>query len=161
MHYTTKQLYSAFSVSHQTIKNWASEFADYLSPTATPETNKRRVYTDEDVRVFDLVCRLKKEGKVYEEIRGALGAGQRGELPDMPHEIMPVSNGSAIALAHQRILQLQTEIEILKDERDKRIAAEGQVMLLERQLERTQDKLDETRKQVVQLEMKLEFRDKK
>lgn len=157
MSYTTKQLYSVFKVSHQTIKNWASEFADYLSPTATPETNKRRVYTDDDVRVFDLVSRLKKEGKVYEEIRGALGAGQRGDLPDMPHEIVAVSNGSALAMAHQHIMQLQAEIEILKGERDRRLAAEGQVMLLERQLERTQDKLDDMREQVVQLKMKLEF----
>lgn len=147
MPYTTKQLYTAFGVSHQTVKNWAIHFKDYLSPTATPEKERQRIYTDEDVRVLELVNRLKKSGQTYEMIGAALGAGQRGELPDMGSAIVPISHATALAIAAQRVADLEA---MLLDERLKNARLEGKVETLEKMLDKAQE-------QVYQLRLKLKF----
>lgn len=150
MPYTTKQLYTAFGVSHQTVKNWATHFKDYLSPTATPERERQRIYTDDDVRVLELVNRLKKSGQTYEMIGAALGAGQRGELPEMESRLAPISNATALAIAAQRVADLEA---MLLDERLKNARLEGKVETLEKMLDKAQE-------QVYQLRMKLDFGDK-
>lgn len=147
MPYTTKQLYTAFGVSHQTVKNWAIHFKDYLSPTATPEKERQRIYTDEDVRVLELVNRLKKSGQTYEMIGAALGAGQRGELPDMGSALAPISHATALAIAAQRVADLEA---MLLDERLKNARLEGKVETLEKMLDKAQE-------QVYQLRLKLKF----
>ncbi len=50
--FSTSQVAKRFGVADQTIKNWAAEFAQYLSPTATPEAGKRRGFTAEDVAIL-------------------------------------------------------------------------------------------------------------
>ena len=79
--YTTQHLRTIFKVSHQTIKNWADEFASYLSPTANPEAGKKRLYTTEDVQVFALVKDYRQRGYTYEDVHTALKTGQRGDIP--------------------------------------------------------------------------------
>lgn len=150
MPYRTKDLYTVFGVSHQTIKNWAKDFADYMSPTARPEKDHQRRFTDDDVRVFDLVKRLKQQGRVNEEIRAALGTGQRGELPDMPSNLAPIQPHTALAIAAQRVTDLEA---MLLDERMKNARLEGKVETLEKMLDKAQE-------QVYQLRMKLDFGDK-
>lgn len=158
MSYTTKHLYTTFGVSHQTIKNWAKDFADYMSPTARPEGNHQRRFTDEDVRVFDLVNRLKKQGNVNEEIRAALGAGQRGELPDMPNGIVSVSGTNTLAITLQRVKVLEAELELYKALMNE---SEGQNKLLKEQLRQAQDELFDAKYELKQLKMNLKFEDGK
>lgn len=151
MPYTTRQMFTAFGVSHQTVKNWSRDFADFMSPTARPEKDHQRRFTDDDVRVFDLVKRLKQQGRVNEEIRAALGAGQRGELPDsLSNELAPVPHGTALAIALQRVNDLET---MLQDERLKNARLQGTVDALEKMLDKAQE-------QVYQLRMKLDFGEK-
>lgn len=147
--YTTQQLFNVFQVSHQTIKNWCGEFKDYLSPTATPQKKHRRMFTDEDLKVFDLVKQLKGEGKRYEDIKAALGAGMRGGVPDMPHEIVPARQNGQLTAALFQIKQLQAELDV---EREMRKVAEtmkartdGKVELLEKQLEDAHEKIYQLR----------------
>ena len=149
MPYRTKDLYTVFGVSHQTIKNWAKDFADYMSPTARPEKDHQRRFTEDDLRVFDLVKRLKQQGRVNEEIRAALGAGQRGELPDMPSDLVPVPHATALAIASRRVADLEL---MLLDERLKNARLEGKVETLEKMLDKAQE-------QVYQLRLQLKFGD--
>lgn len=158
MPYTTKHLYTTFGVSHQTIKNWAKDFADFMSPTARPEGNHQRRFTDEDVRVFDLVNSMKKQGSVNEEIRAALGAGQRGELPEMPKNLATVPSGTALAIALQRVKVLEAEIDLYKAMTSE---TEGQNKLLKEQLKQTQDELFDAKYELKQMRMQLKFEDGK
>ncbi len=156
MPYTTKQLYTAFGVSHQTVKNWAIHFKDYLSPTATPEKERQRVYTDEDVRVLELVNRLKKSGQTYEMIGAALGAGQRGELPDMGSALVPFSQHTQLAITLQRVKVLEAELELYKAMTSE---TEGQNKLLKEQLKQAQDELFDAKYELKQLKLNLKYAD--
>lgn len=146
--YTTKQLYSVFKVSHQTIKNWTKDFADWLSPTALPDTGRKRVFTEDDVRVFDLVKRMKGEGKFNPDIKAALGAGQRGEIPMIPLELS-APQSTALAIALQQVEDLTA---MLEEAKKREAALELQVEVLEKMLYKAQ-------KRVVQLELALDYGD--
>jgi DNA-binding transcriptional MerR regulator len=156
--YTTQQLFNVFQVSHQTIKNWCAEFADYLSPTATPQAKHRRLFTEDDLRVFDLVKQLKGEGKRYEDIKAALGAGMRGGVPEMPTAIVPARQNGQLTAALQHIKLLQAELDV---EREMRKVAETMKARTEGRVEQLEKQLEEERERVFQLRMKLEFHDKK
>lgn len=123
MSYTTSDAETVFKVSSQTIRNWSREFARYLSVTAVPEEGRTRVFTDEDMRVLDLVSTMKSEGKQYDEIHAALLSGERGNSPGFTsEEVRALITGEI-----ERRLQL--EIQVLK-----------------RQLEHSEKKLEEAEK---------------
>ena len=67
-----------FHVSGETVRNWANEFASYLSVVGNPPKGKQRRFTDEDLAVFSLVAEMKERGATFDEIHAALAAGQRG-----------------------------------------------------------------------------------
>ena len=144
--FSTKQLYSVFKVSHQTIKNWASEFSRWLSPTAQPDAGRRRVFTEDDVRVFELVHRLKGEGKFNEDIKAALGAGERGELPTIPMELT-APHSTALTIALQQVDDLKL---MLVEAKQREAELNIKVDVLEKMLYKAQ-------KRVVQLELQLDF----
>lgn len=108
MSYTTSDAEALFKVSSQTIRNWSREFSRYLSVSAVPEEGRTRVFTDEDMRVLDLVASMKAENKQYDEIHAALMAGERGNLPGFTsEEVRALITGEI-----ERRLQL--EIQVLK-----------------------------------------------
>lgn len=86
MSFTTKHLATLYGKSETTIRNWAIEFADYLSPTATPQSGKNRFYTGEDITVFALVAEMKDQDQTFEQIHLSLKSGQRGDPPDLSQE---------------------------------------------------------------------------
>lgn len=147
--FSTKQLYLLFNCSHQTVKNWTKEFSDWLSPTAQPDAGRKRVFTESDVRVFELVHRLKGEGKFNEDIKAALGAGEMGNMPMIPIQLSAPQN-TALAIAMQQVSDLQLMIEEAK-QREMRL--EMKVEVLEKMLYKAQER-------VVQLEFQLKFDDK-
>ncbi len=144
--FSTKQLFSVFNVSHQTIKNWSRDYADFLSPTARPDQNRKRVFTEDDVRVFDLARRMKKQGKFTEDIVAAMGAGERGDLPMMPMELT-APHSTALAIAMQQVTDLT---EMLGQAKQRETELNVKVDVLEKMLYKAQ-------KRVVQLEMRLDF----
>lgn len=146
--FSTKQLYLLFNCSHQTIKNWTKDFSEWLSPTAQPDAGRKRVFTEMDVRTFELVHRLKGEGKFNEDIKAALGAGQIGNMPEIPAQLSAPQN-TALAIAMQQVNDLT---EMLEAAKQREAELNVKVDVLEKMLYKAQ-------KRVVQLEMSLDFGD--
>ena len=136
MHYSAIQTAELFNVARETIRKWAIEFESYLSATARPPSGGVRRFTLEDIEVFALVSEMKGEGKVYEAIHAALQNGQRGIVPELPTSIVK-SNDQSLAL-QVRITALEAE---LADLRQKYHETEGQRALLEKMLEKAQERL--------------------
>ena len=76
MAYTTNDVKTIFNIAPETVRNWTREFARYLSVTANPETGRTRLFTDEDLKVLDLVNTMRNDNKSYEDIHVALAAGE-------------------------------------------------------------------------------------
>lgn len=130
--YKTGDIETTFNISHETVRAWAAEFAAYLSPTATPEKGRQRIFTEDDLLVFALVKTFRNEGKTYNEMHAALGAGQRGDLPDIPQSSnLPVQASAALTAALHRVADLEA---LLTAEHDARMKVEGQNELLKEQL---------------------------
>jgi DNA-binding transcriptional MerR regulator len=58
---TPSQVAKRANVSGQTIRNYSSEYAELLSPTASVK-NGTRLYTDEDVQILCAIAELRKAG---------------------------------------------------------------------------------------------------
>jgi DNA-binding transcriptional MerR regulator len=108
MGYTTNDIKAIFSIAPETVRNWTREFARYLSVTANPESGRTRLFTEEDLKVFDLVNRMREDNKSYDDIHAALIAGERGNGPGVsPEDIRALVTGET-----ER--QLALEIQILR-----------------------------------------------
>jgi DNA-binding transcriptional MerR regulator len=129
--YSVGDLAKLFDVSRQTIRQWSSEFDQYLSPRANPGKNRVRAYAEGDLPVFSLIAQMKNIGHTYEDIHVALANGQRGEMPDieasslrrskMEQRIrdMQQAAGTEIAISHERAqaaLERVTELEAMIEE---------------------------------------------
>lgn len=82
--YTIRDVATLYGITPENARQWAIEFATYLSPTATPSDRQKRVFTDEDMAVFDLIAKGKKAKRTFEDLHIALQAGQRGVAPQLP-----------------------------------------------------------------------------
>lgn len=123
--YTTKHAQIIFRVaSSQTIRNWAKEFEQYLSPSATPGKGGTRLFTKEDMKVFALVSELSGQNISFVEIHVALKAGQRGTAPNInPDDLDGLAAGDiemqlSTELDETRVLanQLQAELDTMKEQ---------------------------------------------
>lgn len=137
MNYSAIQTAELFNVARETIRKWAIEFDLYLSPSARPESGGIRRFTQNDLEIFALIAEMKGQGKVFDDIHAALRAGQRGIVPDMPIHLTTQPNQQELVLT-ERIHTLETELE---KERAARNKAEGKVELLEKQVEKLQERL--------------------
>ena len=63
-----------FTVSEQTIRKWAAEFADHLSAGANPGKGEVRAFTQDDMTVLATIARLRSNNVSYKEIHPALKA---------------------------------------------------------------------------------------
>src|SRR5258706_11834416 len=107
MEYTTQHIQQFFKVSPQTVRNWCDAFGAWLSPTATPDKNKARRFTDDDLSVFALAHELIKQGKEYEDVKAALGAGQRGQLPETSTDLLPAPVSGQVLALRETVMQDQ------------------------------------------------------
>lgn len=70
-------------VSPATLRRWADEFGDFLSPVASPgERRGHRRYTEADMDVLRQVKQLLAEGLTYEQVRQRLADGNTAAGPD-------------------------------------------------------------------------------
>lgn len=83
---TTKQISQLSGVGYSTVRHYAIEWADFLSPSATPEPGATRYFTEEDLAVFKTIKALRDQGAETDQIREVLESGDRYELPDLPPE---------------------------------------------------------------------------
>jgi DNA-binding transcriptional MerR regulator len=130
--YTTSNVATLFDVTQQTVKNWAREFAQYLSPTATPQEGKKRFFTVDDLEVFSLVHEYHKQRLSYEDAHLTLKTGQRGIVPDKANELSPATPPHILSQLRDEIVARDQIIKTLQTERD---MALGKVHLLQDQLE--------------------------
>lgn len=117
-YFTTQHICSLFKVSHQTVKTWAREFAAYLSPTATPQDGKKRLFVIDDIRVFALIADYRSRGYVYDDAHLALRSGQRGDVPATAGAIEPTAPPSAIVALKEELVSLRQQLTQAISERD-------------------------------------------
>jgi DNA-binding transcriptional MerR regulator len=143
--YTATQVAQVFNVSRETARRWANEFAAFLSPTANPEQNRQRSFSDSDMGVFALIAEMKAQGRLFEDIRAALGSGQRGSAP---------ANASALALTDQppakalqaRVLDLEKQLASTSGEnrllKEQLADAQAEIKALNREIGRLEARKD-------------------
>lgn len=160
--YTTTQASTVFGVSGETIRTWAGEFDDYLSPTARPGEGKTRLFTTEDMGVFALVKQFKTMGKTFKDCHVALGSGQRGEPPSLPpEELSAVVAGETekryiLQIEHLRgqLEQATAELVHMREIRDENIQLRTKIDMLEQQLSEAKERgmeVDTLREQLGEL----------
>lgn len=120
--YTTKDIATIFKVSHQAVKTWAKVFARFMSPTARPEAGKRRLFTDDDLRVFALVREYTQRGFNFDDVQIALQAGQRADIPASASEIIPTPPPQLLVKLNQEIDSLN---QLIQHERAQTAEARG------------------------------------
>jgi DNA-binding transcriptional MerR regulator len=151
-HFTTSSLAKLFGTSDQTVKNWAKEFAEYLSPSAKPPAGQRRVFTFDDCRVFALVNDYHRRGFGYDAVHASLGAGQRGDFPPDSGMVPSIATSPAfLALKNDRddLRLLNKQLETERDE------ARGQVKLLKEQLDQREQRVSELLEENADLKARL------
>ena len=65
-----KQVADRLGKHDNTIRNYAKEFKDFLSPE--PARGEARIFTDDDVRVLAFISRLSDSAMSYDDIREAM-----------------------------------------------------------------------------------------
>jgi DNA-binding transcriptional MerR regulator len=168
--YTSKHLETAFEIAPSTLRTWTLEFAEYLSPTATPGKHKYRYYTVEDTQVLSLVSEYKKQNYTFEEIHFALKSGQRGDpvtLQPQDLQSLAVSSGERrlsleVDQLTRMIVRLQTELEQARKD-----AQQSQELRIEnatlktsleytgQHLETAQEKLEKAQQRIEELNRQL------
>lgn len=149
MEYTTQHIQQFFKISPQTVRNWCDAFSSWLSPTARPDKNKARRFTDEDLSVFALAQEMLKQGKAYNDVQAALGAGQRGQLPETSTDLLPAPVSGQVLALRETIQNNQIIIKQLQTELDEQ---RGQNKLLERQLADAQARIERLNREIGKLE---------
>lgn len=162
--FTTKHAQALFRVaSPQTIRNWANEFAPYLSPSATPGSGSTRRFTIDDMKILSLVAQMSSEGASFSDIHTSLASGQRGDPPNVsPDELDTLIAGEierqlSTQLHETRELaqRLQEELDALKAQvqplHDENIRLKAQVEDREGRIEELNQQLKESYERIARL----------
>jgi DNA-binding transcriptional MerR regulator len=127
--YSSSQVAQIFTVSNETVRQWAITFKHHLSIKSQTANGLKRNFTTDDLTVFALIHDMKAEGKLFADIEAALSNNQRGAIPTTD-TLAPPERGKLAAL--------QAEVELYKaaltDTKNNENKLAGQVELLERQL---------------------------
>lgn len=150
--YKTTELRQFFNVSRQTISAWCNEFAEYLSPTATPVGNTHRQLTDDDLEVLALVSEMSRASRPFAEIHLALRSGQRGEIPLTSNDLVPLDTSTQLSLYRTQILELQSRIDEIEREKDEAV---GRAKELREQFAQAQAKIHELYQKMARLEVQI------
>jgi DNA-binding transcriptional MerR regulator len=180
--YQNEDLRERFGLSHETIRRYALDFAEFLSEGATPkDRNKHRFYNDSDLAVFDVIVTMKATNHSNNEIMATLRAGAERKIGEILGD-RPILNPTMERALHKQELanrdkELETAIQRAEDAeveaqiwRDKANRFEGelkslkeQVQQLQQQLETAQSKQDviALHKEIARLTVLLEIAQKK
>lgn len=148
MPYSVTQAARAVGVSDTTIRQWGRQFADHLSPGATPPKGQPRQFDEEDITVFATAAVLRAQLVPYEEIEARIAAGERLEpmpgarpTPDEAEEEGQAGPAAAfheaLALYDRQLVNLQRQLleahDRLLDAEKRATAAETELRLLRQQ----------------------------
>jgi DNA-binding transcriptional MerR regulator len=110
MDYKSRHVQKLFNVSAETVRTWADEFEQFLSPLAKPGTGRHRIFNTADLHVFALVAEMKEKGFTYSDIHASLLNDTRGIIPEMAIErAQEVEMAIQLDDAQSRIIALETE----------------------------------------------------
>ncbi|MBW1927482.1 MAG: MerR family transcriptional regulator [Deltaproteobacteria bacterium] len=169
--YSSRQSATIFGVALETIRNWADEFQDYLSPTATPGRGKHRMYSTDDLRVFSLVAELKKQGLTYADIHAALQNGQRGQPPQLPpDEVQALVVGDqerrlsleveylqrSLMRAQQELDEARTALKEVPQIREEKIRLEARLEAEQKRIEEKEQQIQELRGELTTAQRRIE-----
>ncbi len=119
--YQNKHIQSMFNISSATVRKWADEFSDFLSPSANPPSGTTRRFTDQDVQVFATIIRLKHMSMTTDEVIAELETGTLDEMPvQVPNELVEVASNSTGALILKAIEQFEQRLDKLENGLDKK-----------------------------------------
>ena len=106
------------------------------------------------MKVYDLIVRMKQDGKRFEQIHAALASGERGELPDFEIGSLTAAQSSAQLQLLKRVAELQSEVDRLRgvDSKLEEVRAQldrahAEIKALNREIGRLEAKYDESGKQ--------------
>lgn len=107
------------NMADSTLRKLATDYADYLSPSATGDGRKHRDYTDHDARVLKLVHDMKRANQSEADIEVTLASLQAGaweRLPRLDEQTSAIIPSPAAMIESQRERAvLQREIELLRE----------------------------------------------
>lgn len=135
--FTPSQVARHLGTSGTTVRSYALEFSEFLSPSATPPPGKPRQFTEGDVSILETVYIMRGQLAPPETIVDALRAGQRLELDrppasdDAPSEVVTGAFSTALTLLESRLDKAESRLE---SERDARLAAELRAVAAETEL---------------------------
>lgn len=106
--------------SESTIRKYAGDYADYLSPLAQAGAGRHRDYTDHDARVLKLVIDMKAAKQTEDSIHATLRSLQANgweRLPALDNDALAVVPSPAAMLAVQtERAVMQKEIDLLREQ---------------------------------------------
>jgi len=141
--FTVSDVARRLGVSPGTIRNYSRQFAEFLSPGASPPRGQTRQFSMADAHIFVFAQRLLAKGATYDGVRIQLKLGiylkEPMEVPPLP-EPGPKKMESVPADSIQLIIQPYIEeANRLRRERDEALA---RIAELERELGRLEGQLE-------------------
>lgn len=128
---TTGELAKRLGVHINTIRLWTGEYAPYLSESAVGKGRTRRNLSDRDALILATVASLRNQGLTHDRVVEALDNQRLVEaLPELPSPeeteareriaLIPIAD---LHRALDRVQTLQTEIEAIRQDRDRGVLA--------------------------------------
>lgn len=120
--YQNKHIQAMFNISPASVRIWANDFADYLSPSANPPAGQTRKFTDNDIRVFATISRLKDFNNTVDEIKTELENGVLDDAPvQVPNELVDIAGNSAVLLIIEKLDDFEERLSALETGGDARL----------------------------------------
>jgi DNA-binding transcriptional MerR regulator len=132
--FTTKEVAQIFGFAEPTVRKWAVEFGQYLSPTAHPGNGKKRSFAIEDLAVVALIAEHKERQATFEDIHAALKSGARGEPPEISEgQLRVISATEGEKRASLEIVAMQHNINQLTKRLEEAEAQAERAQLLDKE----------------------------
>lgn len=111
--YKNEDLRDMFSVSHQTVRKYSMDFAEFLSEGANPaEAGTHRTYNESDLRVMAVIANMKNTNHSDNEIKATLIAAAKGELSELIDDpTITLSSNMQMTLARQELQNLHNRLD--------------------------------------------------
>ena len=125
MTHTVGQVADLLDTSGSTVRRWAGEFADHLSPAANPGRGVARQFSDDDLRVLGYVASRTSAGVPVAEIARELPTAPLPSLADLtktgvmtPDDTLLVGLAGVVASSQETSRQIAATLERLADNAD-------------------------------------------
>lgn len=110
-------------VSVSTVRRLTGEYADWLSPTASPRPGGTRIYTEQDVEVLAVIVAMRQDGAPEDEIIRAIESGVIPAAVAPTEPVNPFSTLPAPVVVKVDTSGLQSQVQRLVESQDKQTAA--------------------------------------